>query len=87
MRNKLPTRLSFAFFGLKSVTMSAHIPFMHNLTVYFLSDHDHSEAWLVVTNARTHRARKQLTNIAYPLIHLQRLEEHIKVISNISLRV
>ena len=67
--------------------MSAHIPFMHNLTVYFLSDHYHTEAWLVVTNARTHRARKQLTNIAYPLIHLQRLEEHIKVIINISLRV
>ena len=51
MRNKFPTRLSFLFFGLKSVTMSAHIPFMHNLTGYFLSDHDHSEAWLVVTHA------------------------------------
>ena len=62
MRNKFPTRLSFLFFGLKSVTMSAQIPFM--------SDHDHSEAWLVVTNARTHRARKQLTNVAYSLIHL-----------------
>ena len=69
MRNKFPNRLSFLFFGLKSVTMSAHISFMHNVTVYFLSDHDHSEAWLVVTNARTHRARKQLTNVAYPLIH------------------
>ena len=87
MRNKFPTRLSFLFFGLKSVTMSAHIPFMHNLTVYFLSDHDHSEAWLGFTNAGTHRARKQSTNVACPLIHLQRLAEHIKVISNISLRV
>ena len=67
--------------------MSAHIPFMHNLTVYFLRDRDHSESWLVVTNARTHRARKQLTKVACPLIHLQRLEEHVKVKSNISLRV